>query len=144
MSLQGRAARFEGRPEQIDVEPAIGDILSSVLRSFGTAAALLLLLVGAGALGYARWSRLIVEGDAALAAGQFDRAIASYASAEARFDETIEKAEASPEEAAPHFWSGCAFFEKARAEEQPDAILGWLTRAGGCCYIASRGHPAGG
>ncbi len=119
-----------------------------------------MLLLGGAALGYARWSRPIIEGDEALAAGQLDRAIASYASAEerfdaipatrqlfaadyhhvvanhlwalyrlGRFDETIEMAERSPQETAPHFWSGCAFFEKARAEEKPDAILGWLTRA---------------
>jgi len=46
-----------------------------------------------------------------------------------RYDETIDKAERAPEAAAPHFWSGCAFFEKARVEEKPEARLGWLTRA---------------
>lgn len=119
-----------------------------------------MLLLGGAALGYARWSRPIVEGDEALAAGELDRAIASYATAEGRFDalpatrqlfagdyhhavanhlwalyrlgrfdETIEMAERAPEQAAPNFWMGCAFFEKAHAEEKPDAILGWLTRA---------------
>lgn len=46
-----------------------------------------------------------------------------------RYDDLIEKAERSPERAAPHFWSGLAFFAKARAEEKPEAQLGWLTRS---------------
>jgi tetratricopeptide (TPR) repeat protein len=46
-----------------------------------------------------------------------------------RYDDTIEAAERAPIEAAPHFWSGCAFFEKARAEEKPETRLGWLARA---------------
>jgi tetratricopeptide (TPR) repeat protein len=46
-----------------------------------------------------------------------------------RYDEAIDKAERAPEGAAPHFWSGCAFFAKARAEEKPEARLGWMTRA---------------
>jgi tetratricopeptide (TPR) repeat protein len=46
-----------------------------------------------------------------------------------RFDETIDTAQRAPESALPHFWSGCAFFEKARAEDKPDPRLGWLTRA---------------
>jgi tetratricopeptide (TPR) repeat protein len=122
--------------------------------------AVVLLVVGAAALGYSRWAHGIVEGDAALAAGQLDRAIASYAAAEARFDaipatrqlfaadythavanhlwalyrlerydEAIDKAQRSPEQTAPHFWAGCAFFEKAVVEEKPEAQLGWLTRA---------------
>lgn len=131
-----------------------------MLRHIGTLLALLLLLLGAAALGYSRWSRPIVEGDAALAAGQYEAAIASYVVAEARFDKlpstrelfakdyhhaasnhlfalyrlgrfdaTIEQAEKSPEEALPHFWAGCAFFEKAKAEEETDSALAMLTRA---------------
>ncbi len=46
-----------------------------------------------------------------------------------RYDDTIDRAERAPDAAAPHFWSGCAFFEKGRAEEKPEARLGWLTRA---------------
>jgi len=46
-----------------------------------------------------------------------------------RYDETIDKAQRAPEGALPHFWSGCAFFEKARAEEKPESRLAWLTRA---------------
>jgi len=46
-----------------------------------------------------------------------------------QYDDLIEKAERAPEHAAPHFWSGLAFFAKARAEEKPEAQIGWLTRA---------------
>ena len=46
-----------------------------------------------------------------------------------RYDETIELAERAPGGALPHFWSGCAFFEKAVVEEQPETRLGWLSRA---------------
>ncbi len=46
-----------------------------------------------------------------------------------RYDETIEKADRAPDGSAPHFWSGCAFFEKAVAEEKPEARLGWMSRA---------------
>lgn len=122
--------------------------------------ALVALLAGASALAYARWTRPIADADAALAAGQLDRALASYSIAETRFDripaarqlfgseyqrvvsnelwtlyrlgrydDTIDRAERAPDEALPHYWSGCAFFEKASAEEKPEARLGWLTRA---------------
>ena len=46
-----------------------------------------------------------------------------------RYDAAIEKAQAAPDAARPHFWSGSALFEKARAEEKPEPRLGWLTRA---------------
>jgi tetratricopeptide (TPR) repeat protein len=46
-----------------------------------------------------------------------------------RYDDTIDKAQRASERALPHFWAGCAFFEKARAEQKPDPRLGWLTRA---------------
>jgi tetratricopeptide (TPR) repeat protein len=46
-----------------------------------------------------------------------------------RFDDLIAKAERSPEEARPHFWSGLAFYAKARHEVAPGQQLGWLTRA---------------
>ncbi len=58
----------------------------SVFKHLGTAVVLVVLVVGAALMGYSRWSRDIVEGDAALASGDFDRAIASYVSAEARFE----------------------------------------------------------
>ena len=130
------------------------------MKSFGSAVAVLILLLGGVALAYSQWSHAIDEGDAALAAGHLDAAVASYARAEERFDkipaarqlfaadydhavanelsaryrlghfdEVIERAEHAPESAAPHFWSGCAFFEKATVEDKPDARLGWLGRA---------------
>ncbi len=46
-----------------------------------------------------------------------------------RYDETIDKAERAPDGAQPHFWAGCAFFDKARTEAKDDARLGWLSRA---------------
>jgi tetratricopeptide (TPR) repeat protein len=46
-----------------------------------------------------------------------------------RYDEAVDTAQRAPESALPHFWSGAALFEKARAEEKPDLRLGWLTRA---------------
>jgi len=130
------------------------------MKAVGSVLAVLMLLVGASAIGYAYWTREVAAGDAALAAGQLEQALAGYASAEARFDrvpalkhlfaadynhvvanqlwvlyrlgrydETIDKAERSPDAAAPHFWSGIAFFEKAKVEQKPDARLGWLGRA---------------
>lgn len=47
---------------------------------------LVLLLAGAAAVVCARWTRPIAEADAALAAEDWDRARAAYASAEARMD----------------------------------------------------------
>lgn len=46
-----------------------------------------------------------------------------------RYDEVIELAQKAPVEAAPNFWSACAFFQKASVEQKPDARLGWLSRA---------------
>lgn len=46
----------------------------------------LLLAAGLAALGYARWTAPVSAGDQAVAAGQWDRALAAYAVAEARFD----------------------------------------------------------
>ncbi len=46
-----------------------------------------------------------------------------------RYDAVVEVAQHAPAEASPHFWAGCALFEKARAEQQPEARLGWLARA---------------
>ena len=46
-----------------------------------------------------------------------------------RYDEVIDLAQKAPPEAAPHFWSACAFFQKASVEEKPEARLGWLGRA---------------
>ena len=46
-----------------------------------------------------------------------------------KYDETIDRAERAPEAASPHFWSACAFFQKASAEQKPEARLAWLSRA---------------
>ena len=46
-----------------------------------------------------------------------------------RYDETIDRAERAPEGANPHFWAGCAFVDKARVSDNPEARLGWLSRA---------------
>lgn len=46
-----------------------------------------------------------------------------------RYDDTIDLADRAPVASAPHFWSGCAFFEKGAAEDKPDARLGWFSRA---------------
>ena len=130
------------------------------MKSLGITALVLLLLAGAGLVGYARWTRALAEADAALAAGHYDAALAAYERAEATFarmpaatqlfrqdyaraagnrllvlyrqkkyDDVIDAAERAPLDASPHFWSGCAFFEKAIAEAQPETRLGWLVRA---------------
>lgn len=44
-------------------------------------------------------------------------------------DDLVEKAGASAPSADTHFWAGCALFRKARAEEQTEARIGWLSRA---------------
>jgi tetratricopeptide (TPR) repeat protein len=46
-----------------------------------------------------------------------------------KYDEVIDLAQKAPASAAPSFWSGSAFFQKAIVEEQPEARLGWLGRA---------------
>jgi tetratricopeptide (TPR) repeat protein len=134
--------------------------MTPVMRSASSAVMVLLFVAGSAAIGYGRWMRPTAEGDAALADGRYDHALARYADAEARFerfpaarelfardyghvmanqlwvlyqlqryDDTIDTAQRAPEQALPHFWAGCAFFEKARAEQQPEPRLGWLTRA---------------
>jgi len=134
--------------------------MTRLARLAGATAMVLIFAAGTTALAYARWTRAVADGDAALADGRYDQALAAYARAEARFDnlapvrqlfpseyshvmanelwllfhlqrydETIDAAQRAPEDAQPHFWSGCAFFEKARVEEKPDPRLGWLTRA---------------
>ncbi len=134
--------------------------MGSTLKTIFSGVMVLALIAGGAALAYARWTRPVADADAALAGGQLDRALASYAQAEARFDrfaaakqlvpseyvrvvenqlwvlyrlerydEVIDKAERAPEGARPHFWSGCALFAKARAEEKPEPRLGWMSRA---------------
>lgn len=60
--------------------------MTSSARSAGAAAMVLLLVAGGAALAYARWTRPAADGDAALAGGRYEEALASYARAEARFD----------------------------------------------------------
>jgi tetratricopeptide (TPR) repeat protein len=129
-------------------------------KSLASGAIVFVLLAGAAAVVYARWTDPIAEGDRAVENAQLDLALAAYARAEARFDrvaaakqlltneydrtienqlwalyrlgrydDLIEKADRSPDGASPHFWAGCALFEKAVAEDQPEARLGWLSRA---------------
>jgi len=129
-------------------------------RTIGSILVALLLVAGAGLIGYARWTAHITTADEALAGGRLDEALAEYKLAEARFDalpalrqvagddytrvignhlltlyrmkrydEVIDLAQRAPAAAAPSFWSGSAFFQKAIVEDQPDARLGWLGRA---------------
>jgi tetratricopeptide (TPR) repeat protein len=130
------------------------------MKTLGISLLVLMLVGGAGLVGYARWTHAVAEADGALADGRLDDALAAYERAEARFertpaaaqlfrreharaaanrlwvlyrleryDDAIEAAEQAPLDSAPFFWSGCAFFEKARAETQPETRLGWLVRA---------------
>jgi tetratricopeptide (TPR) repeat protein len=130
------------------------------MKTFIATVAVVALAAGLIGLGYAQWTRPIADGDSLSATGQVERALASYATASARFDrvpalrqlfagdyqravsnelwalyrlgrydDTIDRADRAPDGASPHFWSGCAFFQKAAAEEKPEARLGWLTRA---------------
>jgi tetratricopeptide (TPR) repeat protein len=46
-----------------------------------------------------------------------------------RYDEVIDLAQKAPADASPHFWSACAFFQKAIAEPSPETRLAWLGRA---------------
>jgi tetratricopeptide (TPR) repeat protein len=129
-------------------------------RSAGAIAMVLVFVGGCAMVAYAQWSRPAGDGDAAVAGGRYEEALARYLDAEARFDriaaakelfdddyqhvmaselwilhrlhrydDVLDKAQRAPESAQPHFWSGCAYFEKARAEEKPDARLAWLARA---------------
>lgn len=46
-----------------------------------------------------------------------------------RFDELLDAAAEAPPGAAPHFWAGCALFQKSTQEKKPESQLEWLTRA---------------
>jgi len=56
------------------------------VASLGSAIMVPVLVAGVAALAYARWTRPAADGDAAVAAGQFDRALSEYTIARARFD----------------------------------------------------------
>lgn len=48
-----------------------------------------------------------------------------------RYDEAVEKAGTSTSVHGTHFWSGCALFARASAEERGEARLEWFERAEG-------------
>jgi len=56
------------------------------VRTVGSSAMVLLLVSGVAMIAYARWTQPIADADAAMAAGDVGRALASYAVAEKRFD----------------------------------------------------------
>src|SRR5262245_46528570 len=56
------------------------------LRTITAAVMIVALLAGSGAAVYARWTGPVADGDAALADGRLEQALAHYAAAEARFD----------------------------------------------------------
>lgn len=58
-----------------------------------------------------------------------------------RFDEAIEKAGSSAAVHGTHFWSGCAMFARAVAEEQGEARLEWFERAEGAFRAALTEAP---
>jgi tetratricopeptide (TPR) repeat protein len=60
--------------------------MTSSTRFAGAAVTVGLFFAGGAALGYARWTRAAAEGDAAVAGGRYEEALASYARAEARFN----------------------------------------------------------
>lgn len=46
-----------------------------------------------------------------------------------RYDDLIEKSATRTEQPLAHFWTGCAFIQKANLEEKKEAALVWLHRA---------------
>jgi tetratricopeptide (TPR) repeat protein len=56
------------------------------LKLIASCVMLLVFIAGCAALTYAWWTRPVVAADAALAGGQYENALSSYAMAEARFD----------------------------------------------------------
>lgn len=59
--------------------------MHSARKSAALAIGLALMLAGALALGYVRWTRPVVDGDAAVGRGDWQAALAAYNSAERRF-----------------------------------------------------------
>jgi hypothetical protein len=128
-------------------------------RSVMAAALVLLLAAGLSLVAYDAWARPMREGAEAVERGDLRAALDRFKAAEARFDrlplakrlfasdysdvlvheawllyrlgsldETIERA-AADSSGRLRFWSGCALAARARAEEKPEAVLGWLVRA---------------
>jgi hypothetical protein len=58
-----------------------------------------------------------------------------------RYDEAIEKAADSTGIAGTHFWSGCALFARASAEERAESRLEWFERAEGEFRAAVAASP---
>lgn len=58
------------------------------MKAFGTLVVVIMLLTGVGLLSYSRWSAVIAEADAALEAGELERALEGYEAAELRFERT--------------------------------------------------------
>ena len=59
-----------------------------------------------------------------------------------RYDEAIEKAGDSASVAGTHFWSGCALFARASAEERAESRLEWFERAEGEFRAAVAASPS--
>jgi tetratricopeptide (TPR) repeat protein len=59
-----------------------------------------------------------------------------------RYDEAIEKAGNATSVHGTHFWSGCAMFARASAEERPETRLEWFERAEGEFRAALTAAPA--
>ena len=147
------------------------------MKSFGSAVAVLVLLLGGVALGvlavvaarstratrrsppaasmralasYARAEERFDKIPAAkqLFAADYDHAVANELSARyrlGRFDEVIERAEHAPDAAAPHFWSGCAFFRESdrRGEARRAASAGSAARKTSCTKPSKRRQTTG-
>jgi hypothetical protein len=60
--------------------------MKSWVRTVGSSVMVLLFMAGAAMIAYGRWTQPIADADAAMAAGDVGRALASYAAAERRFD----------------------------------------------------------
>lgn len=58
------------------------------MKALGTLLVVLMLLAGAALVSYAQWTRVIADGDAALAGDQLEQALAAYEQAETRFERT--------------------------------------------------------
>lgn len=80
-----------------------------------------------------------------LLAPEYDRVIANQLWLLYRlqqYDDVIARAERAPARAAPHFWSGLAFFAKGRAETTAAGQLGALARSEEELRRAVEGAPA--
>ncbi len=92
------------------------------MKAFATLVVVLMLAAGVGLLSYSQWSRVIGEADAALAAGELERALAGYEEAELRFERTPAARQMFAREynrlAANRLW---ALYQLGRYDETIDA-----------------------